>query len=84
MIWTVLLNGLPGFIIVLTIHFRMGNIEGVLSLRIEKLFTQVFSSATGSHTDATTVSVIITAMALYSTIDVVAKASRLMFAFARD
>ena len=82
--WTVLLNGLSGFIMVLTFCFCIGNIDDAVSAPTGQPFIQVFFNATGSHAGATIMSVIITTMTLCSTIDVVATASRQIFAFARD
>ena len=84
MMWTVILNGSTGFIMVLTFCFCIGNIEDALNTPSGQPYIQVFLSATGSYAGATVMAALIIFMTLCATIGVVAAASRQMFAFARD
>jgi choline transport protein len=84
MMWTILLNGITGFIMVVTFCFCAGDITEILSTPTGFPFIQVFYNATQSYAGATIMTSIIITMALCSTISNVATASRQMFAFARD
>lgn len=84
MVWTLCINGVSGFIMVITFAFCVGNVEQVLSTSTGFPFIQVFYNATGSKGGTTAMTVIIMAMSICSMISNVATTSRQMYAFARD
>jgi amino acid transporter len=84
MLWTLLLNGTTGFIMIITFSFCAGDLTEILSTQTGFPFIQAFYNATKSYAGATVMTTIIITMALCSTISNVATASRQMFAFARD
>ena len=84
MLWTVVLNGVTGFIMVITFAFCVGDVGSVTKSSSGFAFIQVFYNSTGSAAGTAIMTCIIALMALCSTISNVATASRQMFAFARD
>lgn len=84
MVWTLLLNGVSGFIMVITFAYCLGPLEDAITPPYFFAFIGTFYNATGSHTGATIMTCIITVLTLCSAISNVATGSRQMFAFARD
>ncbi|KAK5136332.1 hypothetical protein LTR08_003705 [Meristemomyces frigidus] len=84
MMWTLVLNGATGFIMVVTFAFCIGDLEAALKPNYMFAYIDVFYNATGSKAGASVMACLITLMCLCSTISNVATASRQMFAFARD
>ncbi|KAK5687105.1 hypothetical protein LTS10_001242 [Elasticomyces elasticus] len=84
MVWTLILNGATGFIMVITFAFCITDIEAALAPSYYFTYIDVFYNATGSRAAASVMTALITLMCLCSTISNVATASRQMFAFARD
>lgn len=84
MMWTLILNGFTGFVMVITFAFCIGDLESAISPRYSYAYIDVFYTATNNKAGATVMSSLITLMCLCSTISNVATASRQMFAFARD
>lgn len=84
MMWTLVLNGVTGFIMVITFAFCIGDLDAAITPTYSYAYIGTFYSATGNKAGSTVMSCLIILMCLCSTISNVATASRQMFAFARD
>ncbi|KAH6698249.1 amino acid permease-domain-containing protein [Leptodontidium sp. MPI-SDFR-AT-0119] len=84
MVWTVAINGVLGFIMLVTFCFCSGNVEEILANPDVMPFVQVFFVATESKTGTSLMTTIIIVLTTCGCITNVATASRQMFAFARD
>ncbi len=84
MVWTLVINGVTGFVMVITFAFCVGNAAEILKTSTGFPFIQVFYNATGSKSGTTAMTCVIMVMSLCSTISNVATTSRQMYAFARD
>ncbi|KAH1433250.1 hypothetical protein KXX32_001651 [Aspergillus fumigatus] len=84
MIWTLILNGSTGFVMIITLAFCVGDIDHVLESQTGFAFIQVFLNSTGSVRAATGMTVVIMAMQFCAAISNVATTSRQVYAFARD
>ena len=84
MMSTLVLNGLTGWIMVITFCFCIGNVEDAVNSPTGQPYIQVFYNATNSHAGATVMSAIIVFMTLCAIITNLATVSRQTFAFARD
>lgn len=84
MVWTLILNGSTGLIMVVTFAFCVGNIDEVIASQTGFAFIQVFLNATGSVRAATGMTVVIMVMQFCAAISNVATTSRQIYAFARD
>jgi amino acid transporter len=84
MIWTLVLNGITGFIMVITFAFCVGDLDAAVSPSYSYAYIGTFYTATGNKAGSTVMACLIILMCLCSTISNVATASRQMFAFARD
>jgi amino acid transporter len=84
MMSSVAVNGVLGFIMLVTLCFTLGEVEAVLDSATGFPFIQIFYNTTGSlaATNAMTAVLIVTLTA--STITEVATASRQLWSFARD
>lgn len=84
MIWTLVLNGVTGFIMVITFAFCIGDLDAAITPSYSYAYIGTFYTATGNKPGSTVMACLIILMCLCSTISNVATASRQMFAFARD
>ncbi|PYH88707.1 amino acid transporter [Aspergillus ellipticus CBS 707.79] len=84
MVWTLILNGATGFVMIVTFAFCVGNIDEVMASTTGFAFIQVFLNSTGSVAAATGMTVVIMIMQFCATISNVATTSRQIYAFARD
>lgn len=84
MVWTLVLNGVSGFVMAITFAYCLGPLEDAITPPYFFAFIGTFYNATRSHAGATIMSCIITVLTLCSAISNVATGSRQMFAFARD
>jgi amino acid transporter len=84
MMSSVAVNGVLGFIMLVTLCFTLGDVDKVLNTPTGFPFIQIFYNTTGSiaATNAMTAVVVVTLIA--STITEVATASRQLWSFARD
>lgn len=82
--WTLIVNGITGFVSVITFAFSIADLEDARNPTYNFAFIDVFFARTGSKAGATVMTCIITTLTLCSTISNVATASRQIFAFARD
>ncbi|EAU36667.1 predicted protein [Aspergillus terreus NIH2624] len=84
MIWTLILNGSTGLVMIVTFAFCVGDIDHVLESQTGFAFIQVFLNSTGSVRAATGMTVVIMVMQFCAAISNVATTSRQIYAFARD
>lgn len=84
MMWTLILNGLTGFVMVITFAFCIVDLDEAITPKYSYAYIDVFYNATRNKAGATVMACLIILMCLCSTISNVATASRQMFAFARD
>jgi choline transport protein len=84
MIWTSIVNGAMGFVMLITILYTMGDFESVISTPTGYPYQQIFYNATRSRGGATAMSCIIILAAVANGMTNMATASRQLFAFARD
>ena len=84
MIWTCLLNGTLGFVMLVTFCFCLGNVGQILSNPDVMPFVQTFYIATNSNAGTSVMTAILIILTICGCISNVATASRQMFAFARD
>lgn len=84
MVWTLILNGSTGLIMVITFAFCIPDIDMALTPTYNFTYIDVFFNQTNSRAGASIMTAILTLMTLCATISAVATASRQLFAFARD
>jgi choline transport protein len=79
MVWTLILNGSTGLVMIITFAFCVGDID-----EVGFPFIQVFLNATGSVSATTGMTVVIMIMQFCAAISNVATTSRQIYSFARD
>lgn len=84
MMWTVIINGSLGYVMLITFCFCVGDVGTALSTPTGYPFIEVFYNATNSHAGTTIMTCILITLTVCGCISNVATASRQMFAFARD
>jgi choline transport protein len=84
MIATAVLNGILGFVMVVTYCFCITDIDAALSSKTGYPFIEIFYAATGSKGGTTAMVLIIIILLIAAGISILATASRQAFAFARD
>jgi choline transport protein len=84
MVWTLILNGSTGLIMVITYAFCIGNVQEVLQSSTGFPFIEVFLTSTNSVGATTGMTAIIMLLQFCATISNVATTSRQLYAFARD
>ena len=84
MVWTLILNGSTGLVMIITFAFCVGDIDAVLESETGFPFIQVFLNATGSVGATTGMTVVIMIMQFCAAISNVATTSRQIYSFARD
>ena len=84
MIWTVCMNGVMGFVMVITFMFCITDLEAALNTNTGYPYLEVFYYATNSKAAATGMASILIILATCCCISNLATASRQSFAFARD
>lgn len=84
MVWTAVINGTLGFVMLVTFCFCLGDVETILSNPEIAPFVQVFLNATENKAGASIMTTIVIVLTVCGCISNVATASRQMFAFARD
>ncbi|OAP59078.1 hypothetical protein AYL99_06376 [Fonsecaea erecta] len=78
------LNGLMGFAMLIAILFCIGDIDNALSTPTGFPFIEIFKQAVKSNGGATALTSIVLSLMIFATIAVLAAASRMTWAFARD
>ena len=84
MVATTLLNGVLGFAALMAILFCAGDIKKDLESPTGFPFIEIFHQATNSPGGATAMTCVILALVFFATIGLIATASRMTWAFARD
>ena len=84
MVATTVLNGVLGFAALMAILFCAGNIENAENSPTGYPFIEIFYQATDSQGGATAMVCVIVALVFFATISLIATASRMTWAFARD
>lgn len=84
MMWTIVINGSLGFVMLVTFCFCLGDVNVILSNPNIMPFIQTFFIATESHVGTSAMTAILITLTTCGCITNVATASRQMFAFARD
>ncbi len=84
MIASTVLNGVLGFAALIAILFCAGNIENAETSPTGYPFIEIFYQATNSTGGATAMVCVIVALGFFATISLIATASRMTWAFARD
>lgn len=84
MIWTTILNGASGWIIIITFCFTLGNLDDVISTPTGQPYIFVFYQATESYAGASVLSALVIFMAMFCNLSITATASRQLWSFARD
>ena len=84
MVFSILLNGVLGFGILIAALFCLGDVEAVLSTSTGYPFMAMFQQAVGSTGGSLTMAALITILCICATISFVATASRMTWSFARD
>lgn len=84
MVATTILNGVLGFGALMAILFCVGDLEAAEESPTGYPFIEIFYAATGSAGGATAMVCVILALIFAATIGLIATASRMTWAFARD
>ena len=83
-IFSVGINGILGFAVTIALCFCLGDVETTLDSPTGYPFLEIFSRATNNLGSATAMAVLIEILILCCHISIMAAASRMMWAFARD
>ncbi|KAH6707652.1 amino acid/polyamine transporter I [Leptodontidium sp. MPI-SDFR-AT-0119] len=84
MMFSLLLNGVLGFSMLIAILFCLGSIDDALATPTGFPFIEIFLQATNSRGGATVMTCIVMLLMAAASIGVMATASRMLWAFARD
>ncbi|RVX74884.1 hypothetical protein B0A52_01161 [Exophiala mesophila] len=84
MIWTTILNGMSGWVMLITFCFTLGNLDDVISTPTGQPYIFVFYQATESYAGASVLSALVIFMAMFCNLSITATASRQLWSFARD
>lgn len=84
MLWTTLVNGSMGFVILITFCSVLGSIEDALASPTKQAYMYVFYNSTQSVAGASAMSALVIFMAIFCNLSITATSSRQLFAFARD
>jgi choline transport protein len=84
MMFSIFLNGVLGFGMLIAILFCLGDLTTVLGTTTGFPFMAIFQQGVRSIAGATAMSAVITVLTICATISVVASASRMTWSFARD
>ena len=84
MVWTAIVNGAMGFVMIITLCFMIGDLETVLGTSTGYPFIQVIYNVTGSKAGTSVLVAIIIVVLCFGCVTNFATSSRQMWAFARD
>lgn len=84
MIWSTVINGAMGFIMIITFCMTIGNLDDILSSPTGQPFIAVFWQATQSYAGTNILSALVIFQQIFCNLSLVATSSRQLFAFARD
>ncbi|RYP14807.1 hypothetical protein DL765_006108 [Monosporascus sp. GIB2] len=84
MIWTTVINGAMGFVMLITFCSVLGSLEDALASPTQQAFLYVFYNSTQCVAGALVMGSLVTTMTIFTNSSVTAVSSRQLFAFARD
>ncbi|KAJ5752125.1 amino acid/polyamine transporter I [Penicillium odoratum] len=84
MLGSLAINGLLGFVFLLTILFCMGDMQAALNTETGYPIIEIFYSITGNKAAATAMTCVLILMAVLATIPLMASTSRMLWCLARD
>lgn len=84
MLWTTVVNGSMGFVMLITFCSVLGSIDEALASPTKQAYLYVFYNSTQSVAGATAMGVLVIFMAIFCNLSITATSSRQLFAFARD
>lgn len=84
MIWTTVINGSMGFVMLVTFCSVLGSLDDALASPTKQAYLYVFYNATGSVAGASIMGALVITMAIFCNLSITATSSRQLFAFARD
>lgn len=84
MVFSIMLNGIMGFGMLLAVLFSIGNVDEVLKSDTGYPFLAIFQQGVSSTGGALAMAGLITTLAIVATISWIASASRMLWSFARD
>ena len=84
MVFSIMLNGIMGFGMLLAVLFSLGDVDNVLHSNTGYPFLAVIQQGVSSTGGALAMAAVITTLAIVTTISWIASASRMLWSFARD
>ncbi|ORY07771.1 amino acid transporter [Clohesyomyces aquaticus] len=84
MIWTTVINGSMGFIMLITFSSVIGSVDDAINSPTHQAYIYVFYNCTQSLAGATVMGSLVVMMAIFCNLSITATSSRQLFAFARD
>lgn len=84
MIWTTLINGSTGWVMLITFCCVLGSIDDALASPTKQAYLYVFYNSTKSVAGASVMGALVITMAVFCNLSITATSSRQLFAFARD
>jgi amino acid transporter len=84
MIWTTLINGSTGWIMLITFCCVLGSLDDALASPTKQAYLYVFYNSTKSVAGASVMGALVITMAIFCNLSITATSSRQLFAFARD
>ena len=84
MVWSQFINGVFGIAMTIIILFGVGDIKTMLSTKTKYPIIEILYRATGSKGATTVLATMLTITIIFSALGILASASRLTWAFARD
>lgn len=84
MIWTTLINGSTGWIMLITFCSVLGSLDDALASPTKQTYLYVFYNCTKSVAGASVMGALVISMAIFCNLSITATSSRQLFAFARD
>ncbi|RYP57052.1 hypothetical protein DL769_009729 [Monosporascus sp. CRB-8-3] len=84
MIWTTVVNGAVGFVMLITFCSVLGSLEDTLASPTQHAFLYVFYNSTQYVAGASVLGALVITMTIFTNLSVTAASSRQLYAFARD
>ena len=84
MIWTTMINGSMGFVMLITFCSVLGSLDDALASPTKQAYLYVFYNSTQSVAGASVMGTLVISMAIFCNLSITATSSRQLFAFARD
>ncbi|KAF2656678.1 amino acid transporter [Lophiostoma macrostomum CBS 122681] len=84
MIWTTLINGGSGWIMLITFCSVLGSLDDAIGSPTKQAYLYVFYNSTKSVAGASVMGALVITMAIFCNLSITATSSRQLFAFARD